>query len=119
MKLGSFEPPGAVVPPSVVAATVALGLFSIWYVWLVCTLRFPTIASGEPWRLLSARELGLFSIIDACLVLGLVFDAWRLRSAPPGLLLAQRLGLGLTLLVVVLFQVWVVLAYGPIRAGQG
>jgi hypothetical protein len=117
VRLSAPKPIGSVIPPSVIAATVALGLFSIWYVWIACTLRLPTIASGDPLRLISLRELVLFTTIDAFLIAGLALDALRSRNAPPGLRLAQRIGLALSGLVVTLFQVWVILAYGPVRFG--
>lgn len=119
MKLHSPSPIGSVIPPTVIVATVTLGLFSIWYVWIACTMRFPPLASSEPFRLLSLRELVVFSLIDACLAGSFVIDAVRLRGSPPGLRGAQWTGLALAMLVVALFQSWVIRAYGPIILGQG
>lgn len=119
MKLHSPSPIGSVIPPTVIVATVTLGLFILWYVWIAFTMRFPPLASSEPFRLLSLRELVVFSLIDACLAAGFVIDAVRLRGSPPGLRGAQWTGLALSMLVVVLFQSWVIRAYGPITLGQG
>ena len=103
-----------VIRPSVTAVIVYTGLCSIWYLWILCTARFPSTDAAEPFRLISASEFALVTTINGAFIAAFAVDGLLSRRSPPGLRVAHLAGLLLAVTTIALVQLGAFYAYGLI-----
>ena len=103
-----------VIRPSVVAGIVYFGLCSVWAIYTLCTAKFPTIESTEPWRLLSTPLYLGVSAVNVVFALAFLLDWRKSLASPPELRRAHFVGLALAAIVLVLVQIGAHYAHSPI-----
>lgn len=104
---------GFVIRPTVTISIVYFGLCSIWFLWLLLTLKYPA-DSAEPMRFISLAQLVGLTLINFGFLFAFVLDFVQVRNSPPGLRRGHFAGAILALLLLAVIQIGLVLAYGPI-----
>lgn len=103
--------------PSVIASMVLVATCNVWFLWILCTLRFPPVGSTEPFRLVTRGQLAGVTAATAALALAVVLEGVRARRSPPGLRRGHLAGALLALVALALLEAAVFLAYGPLPHG--
>jgi len=98
----------------VTIAIVYFGVCSIWFLWILCTVKHPSTDSTEPFRLIAAAPFAAVSALNAVFFVAFTIDGYLCRRSPPGLRRAHFAGLILAVSVLVLVQLGALYAYGPI-----
>jgi len=106
-----------VIRPSVLASIVYFGLSSVWAIYTLCTAKFPTIDSTEPWRFLSSSQYLWVSVVNILFALAFLIDARATLRGPAEARRAHLTGLAFAAVILVLLQIGAHLAYGPITVG--
>ena len=97
------------------AATVYCGQCSIWALWALSTVKFSTLGSGEPLRLLTKTQYTSITLVNILFVLAFLADTRKTFKGPAEIRRAHLAGLLLAFLVLVLVQAGAHVGYGPIQ----
>jgi len=119
MRIGRTPASSFVQRPSVTATIPYVGLCGIWFLWILATARAPLIGDPGPFRLITLGQYAGVSALNALFVVFLAVDGYLARKSPPGLRRGHLAGVALALLAVLLIQLGLFHAWGPIVLGQG
>lgn len=90
--------------PAVTSTIAYGGLVAVWFLWIACTLRFPTVFDEAPYRLIGTPLYLAFTAANVGLALWLFASFRGARAAGPGLRRGQLAGLALSLVFVGVLQ---------------
>ncbi|MBL4770696.1 MAG: hypothetical protein JKY61_06045 [Planctomycetes bacterium] len=104
MKLHIEDPGRSVLPLPVVMTMVTYGVFWIWFLWIMCTLKFRVPGEGTGTTLISsgAYWLGTFSSIGLTVWLAAAFV--RTLKRRDSLRMSHLVSLGMAILLMVSMQ---------------
>ena len=109
--------PFTVIRPSVLASIVYFGLCSVWAIYTLCTAKYPTIESTDPWRFLTSSQYLGVSVVNILFALAFLIDARATLRGPVEARRAHLAGLAFAAVILVLLQIGAQIAYGPIAVG--
>lgn len=116
MKLSAPGNATFILRPTVTAAIVYFGVCAIGYLWILATAEYPTSGSTELFRLISTTQFAILSAVNVALFVALAMDGYASKRSPPAMRRAHFAGLLLAAVTLVLVQLVVVYAHGPISS---
>lgn len=103
-----------ILRPELLAAMLYVGACSFWFLWILCTAKYPAKGSQEPFRLVTTAQYAGATAANVLLAVGLVLGGLRAWRGAASLRRAQLGGAVAGILVLALVQLCLNLAYGPI-----
>ena len=101
MKLRIENPDGPVIPPSAISTMVVYSLFWVWFLWLMCNMKFKVAGEGTSSSLISSEVywLGTSLCIAQIVWLGIAFARTVKRRDSLRIPHLASIGLGIVLMV--------------------
>ena len=112
------RPVFAIISPSLLVAMAYFQLSSIWAMWTICTMKYPSIGSQEEFRLLTESQFTGVCIANAILAALLLLDARAAFGRGPAMKTAHLVGITMAAGGLIAHQLTAQMIYGPLKIGS-